>query len=154
MVNNLGWNKEGDLKFLIINGPNLNLLGKRDTTIYGNDSLLDINNFIKNHFDSDMFEFFQSNHEGDIIDKIHQLNDDYNGIVMNPGAYAHYSYAIRDAIEASSIPVVEVHLSNIYEREEFRRVSVTAPVCADIVTGEGKNGYIKAVEIVKKAYSE
>ena len=142
------------MKFLIINGPNLNLLGKRDTTIYGTDSLSDINNFIENHFDNDVFEFFQSNHEGDIIDKIHQAGDDFNGIVINPGAYAHYSYAIRDAIEASSIPVVEVHLSNIYEREKFRRVSVTAPVCAGIVTGEGKQGYIKAVEKVKKAYSE
>jgi len=142
------------LKFLIINGPNLNLLGKRDTTIYGSDTLSDINNFIKNHFDSDMFDFFQSNHEGDIIDKIHETSADFNGIIINPGAYAHYSYAIRDAIEASSIPVVEVHMSNIYEREEFRRVSVTAPVCVGIVTGKGKEGYIMAVEIVKKTYSE
>jgi 3-dehydroquinate dehydratase-2 len=142
------------LKFLIINGPNLNLLGKRDTTIYGSDSLSDINNFIKNHFDTDSFDFFQSNHEGDIIDKIHQTGGDFNGIIINPGAYAHYSYAIRDAIEAASIPVVEVHLSNIHEREEFRRVSVTAPVCTGIVTGEGKQGYIKAVEIVKKTCSE
>jgi len=142
------------LKFLIINGPNLNLLGKRDTTIYGSDTLSDINNFIKNHFDSDIFDFFQSNHEGDIIDKIHQTGDDFNGIIINPGAYAHYSYAIRDAIESSSIPVVEVHLSNIYKREEFRRVSVTAPVCEGIVTGKGKEGYIMAVEIIKKTYSE
>lgn len=142
------------MKFLIINGPNLNLLGKRDTTIYGSDSLSDINDFIKNHFDEDSFEFFQSNHEGDIIDKIHQVGENYSGVVINPGAYAHYSYAIRDALESCSIPVIEVHLSNIYEREEFRQVSVTAPVCAGIISGEGKQGYIKAVEKIKEAYSD
>ena len=141
------------MKILIINGPNLNLLGKRDTAIYGAESLSDINDFIKNHFDTDLFEFFQSNHEGDIIDKIHSTGEDYAGIVMNPGAYAHYSYAIRDAIDASSLPVIEVHLSNIYEREEFRHVSVTAPVCAGIITGEGKQGYIKAVEKIRKTHS-
>jgi len=142
------------LKFLIINGPNLNLLGKRDTTVYGSDSLSEINDFIDNHFGNYDFDFFQSNHEGDIIDKIHQVGENYHGVVINPGAYAHYSYAIRDAIEASSIPVVEVHLSNIYEREEFRRVSVTAPACVGIVTGEGKQGYIMAVEKVIAAYSD
>jgi 3-dehydroquinate dehydratase-2 len=139
------------LKILIINGPNLNLLGKRDTSVYGSETLSDINDFIKKHFDKDGFDFFQSNHEGDIIDKIHQASENYSGIVINPGAYAHYSYAIRDAIEACSIPVIEVHLSNIYEREEFRRVSVTAPVCAGIITGEGKLGYIKAVEKLKES---
>ena len=142
------------MKFLIINGPNLNLLGKRDTTVYGSDSLSDINDFIKNHFEDDKFDFFQSNHEGDIIDKIHQVTEHFGGVVINPGAYAHYSYAIRDAIEACSIPVIEVHLSNIYEREEFRRVSVTAPACDGIITGEGKLGYIKAVEKVKESYSD
>ena len=139
------------MKILIINGPNLNLLGKRDTSVYGSETLSDINDFIKKHFDKDGFDFFQSNHEGDIIDKIHQASENYSGIVINPGAYAHYSYAIRDAIEACSIPVIEVHLSNIYEREEFRRVSVTAPVCAGIITGEGKLGYIKAVEKLKES---
>jgi len=142
------------LVFLIINGPNLNLLGKRDTTIYGSDSLSDINQYIKVNFDTDSFEFFQSNHEGDIIDKIHQVGEKCNGIVINPGAFAHYSYAIRDAIEACSIPVIEVHLSNIYEREEFRRVSVTAPACAGIITGEGKKGYIEAVQKIKDVNSE
>jgi 3-dehydroquinate dehydratase-2 len=154
VVNNLGWYKEGELKFLIINGPNLNLLGKRDTTIYGADTLSDINDLIKDHFENDKFDFFQSNHEGDIIDKIHQAGEKFNGIVINPGAYAHYSYAIRDAIEACSIPVIEVHLSNIYEREDFRRVSVTAPACAGIITGEGKLGYIKAVEKIKEYDSD
>jgi len=154
MVDNLGWKKEVELKFLIINGPNLNLLGTRDTTIYGADTLSEINEFIKNHFKKDHFEFFQSNHEGDIIEKIQQVGDKYGGIVINPGAYAHYSYAIRDALEACSIPVIEVHLSNIYEREEFRHVSVTAPVCVGIITGEGKQGYIMAVEKLKEAYSD
>ena len=139
------------MKILIINGPNLNLLGKRDTSVYGSETLSDINDFIKKHFEKDGFDFFQSNHEGDIIDKIHQASENYSGIVINPGAYAHYSYAIRDAIEACLIPVIEVHLSNIYEREEFRRVSVTAPVCAGIITGEGKLGYIKAVEKLKES---
>ena len=139
------------MNILIINGPNLNLLGKRDTAIYGSDTLSDINNYIKAHFDKDVFDFFQSNHEGDIIDKIHEASQIYSGIIINPGAYAHYSYAIRDAIEACSIPVIEVHLSNIYEREEFRRVSVTAPACAEIITGEGKLGYIRAVEKVKES---
>ena len=139
------------MKFLIINGPNLNLLGKRDTKIYGSDTLNDINDFIKSHFNKDWFDYFQSNHEGDIIDKIHQADEQLSGIVINPGAYAHYSYAIRDAIEACSIPVIEVHLSNIYQREEFRRVSVTAPACAGIITGEGKMGYIKAVEKLKES---
>jgi len=139
------------LNILIINGPNLNLLGKRDTAIYGSDTLSDINNYIKAHFDKDVFDFFQSNHEGGIIDKIHEASQIYSGIVINPGAYAHYSYAIRDAIDACSVPVIEVHLSNIYEREEFRRVSVTAPACAGIITGEGKLGYIRAVEKVKES---
>ena len=137
------------MNFLIINGPNLNLLGKRDTRIYGSDSLSDINQYIKTNFETDGFEFFQSNHEGDIIDKIHQVGENYSGVIINPGAFAHYSYAIRDAIEACSIPVIEVHLSNIYEREEFRRVSVTAPACAGIITGEGKQGYIKAIQKIK-----
>ena len=139
------------MKILIINGPNLNLLGKRDASIYGSETLSDINDFIKKHFDKDGFDFFQSNHEGDIIDKVHQASDNYSGIVINPGAYAHYSYAIRDAIEACSIPVFEVHLSNIYDREEFRRVSVTAPACTGIITGEGKLGYIKAIEKLKES---
>lgn len=145
---------EVSLKFLIINGPNLNLLGKRDTTIYGSDSLSDINQFIEKNFDTDQFEFFQSNHEGDIIDKIHQVDEQCQGIVINPGAYAHYSYAIRDAIEASSIPVVEVHLSNIYEREEFRQKSVTAPACAGIISGKGKQGYILAIQKIKDLSTE
>jgi 3-dehydroquinate dehydratase-2 len=142
------------LKILIINGPNLNLLGKRDTSIYGSDTLSDINDFIKSRFKNDHFDFFQSNHEGNIIDKIHQVSEDHAGIVINPGAYAHYSYAIRDAIEACSIPVIEVHLSNIYEREEFRRVSVTAAACTEIITGEGKHGYIEAVQKIIDNYSE
>ena len=138
--------KEKEVKILIINGPNLNLLGKRDTKIYGSDTLSDINNFIKNRFEKDVLAFFQSNHEGDLIDEIQQASDKYDAVVINPGAFAHYSYAIRDAIEACSIPVVEIHLSNIREREEFRRVSVTAPVCVGMISGKGKQGYILAVE--------
>ena len=142
------------MNFLIINGPNLNLLGQRDTKIYGSDSLADINNYITDKFKNDQFDFYQSNHEGDLIDKIQKAGENFEGIVINPGAYAHYSYAIRDAIEACVIPVIEVHLSNIYEREEFRRISVTAPACSGIITGEGKKGYIKAIEKIKDVYSE
>ena len=141
------------MKFLIINGPNLNLLGKRDTTIYGSDSLQDINDYISQQFKNDEFDFYQSNHEGDIIDKIQQAGENYSGIVINPGAYAHYSYAIHDALETCVIPVIEVHLSNIYEREKFRHVSVTAPACSGIITGEGKQGYIKAIEKIKDVYA-
>ena len=142
------------MKFLVINGPNLNMLGKRDASIYGSDSLSDINSFIKDNFKSDNIVFYQSNHEGDIIDKIQQTGENYSGIVINPGAYAHYSYAIRDALETCVIPVIEVHLSNIYEREKFRHVSVTAPACTGIITGEGKQGYIQAIEKIKEIYSE
>lgn len=142
------------MKFLVINGPNLNMLGKRDASIYGSDSLPDINAFIKDNFKSDNFDFYQSNHEGDIIDKIQQTGENYSGIIINPGAFAHYSYAIRDALETCVIPVIEVHLSNIYEREKFRHVSVTAPACTGIITGEGKQGYIKAIEKIKEVYSE
>lgn len=133
---------------LIINGPNLNLLGQRDATIYGSETLADVNDYITDRSRDDIIDFFQSNHEGAIIDKIHEAMSVYDGIIINPGAYAHYSYAIRDAIEACSIPVVEVHLSNIEEREEFRRTSVTAPVCKKMISGLGKDSYLRAIEFL------
>lgn len=137
------------MKIIIINGPNLNLLGKRKPDIYGSDTLEDISRYIKNAYPKDDLTFFQSNHEGIIIDKIHEAKDSVQAIVINPGAFAHYSYAIHDAIEACDIPVVEVHLSDISKRETFRRNSVTAPACRKMISGNGKKGYLMAIEWIK-----
>jgi 3-dehydroquinate dehydratase-2 len=122
------------MKILVIHGPNLNLLGKREPTIYGEVTLEQVNQILISEFPDVEFEFFQSNHEGEIIDKLNSIvESDFDGVVINPGAFTHYSYAIRDAISALKIPVVEVHLSNIYAREDFRRHSVIAPVAGDIL---------------------
>jgi 3-dehydroquinate dehydratase-2 len=130
------------MRIFIVNGPNLNLLGKREPSIYGHRSLWDLENDLKAAFPSVKFEFFQSNHEGSIIDTLHKAMDGMvDGIVINPAAYSHTSYAIRDAIAALPIPVVEVHISNINAREEFRRTSVTAPACKTVVSGMGFKGY-------------
>ena len=133
----------------IINGPNLNLLGKREPEIYGTSSLDDIADLVRRDVDGlgvDL-EFFQSNSEGSIIDEIHRLGyaSSVDAIVINPGAYTHYSIAIRDAIAAVTIPVVEVHLSNTHAREEFRKTSVIAPVCIGRIEGLGWRGYALAV---------
>lgn len=133
------------MKILVINGPNLDLLGKRETNIYGDETIDAINAEIKKKVKSDRneVEFFQSNHEGDIVDKIGETDAD--GILINPAAYTHTSVAIRDAISAKEIPSVEVHLSNIYAREEFRHKSLIAPVVSGQVTGFGKDSYILGV---------
>ncbi len=134
---------------LIINGPNLNLLGEREPGIYGDDTLESLNQEVLNasrKLGFDDCEFFQSNHEGEIIDQIHSARIDKCGIIINAGAYTHYSYAIRDAISAVNIPVIEVHISNIYGREEFRHKSVIAPVCAGHLSGFGSLGYILALQ--------
>lgn len=140
------------MNVLIINGPNLNLLERRDPTFYGGNSLEEINNKI-NKKSKELglnIEVFQSNHEGYIIDRIHSAMDaNYMGIIINPGALTHYSIAIRDAIEMLTIPVIEVHLSNINKREEFRKKSVIAPVCEGQITGLGVNGYLLALEAIK-----
>ena len=138
------------MKISIINGPNLNLLGKRKTEIYGKETIIDIekwmNNqpFTKNHFIS----WFQSNHEGEIIEKLHSLIDTVDGLIINPGAFTHYSFAIRDAIEAIDLPTVEVHLSDVYSREKFRKISVIKDVCISQIYGHGKEGYLKALEML------
>lgn len=132
----------------IINGPNLNLLGKRQPEIYGKDSFESCLKKIRDQFPLEPIEYFQSNSEGEIIDKIHHLGydtPDCKGIVINPGAYSHYSYAIADAISSINIPVVEVHISNIMGREDFRHQSVTASSCRGMLTGFGLNGYQLAV---------
>lgn len=134
---------------LIINGPNLNLLGEREPGIYGSDTFESLNQEVletsKKLFFDDC-EFFQSNHEGEIIDKIHSARLDKCGIILNAGAYTHYSYAIRDAISSVKIPVIEVHITNIYSRDEFRHKSVIAPVCAGHICGFGPLGYSLALQ--------
>ncbi len=136
------------MKILIINGPNLNMTGKREPEIYGYETLDDINNYISDCVAAKGVEldFYQSNHEGAIIDTIHDAMGKYDGIVMNPGAYTHYSYAIRDAVSCINVPVIEVHISDIKSREEFRHTSVIAPVCAGQIYGYGKQGYVMAIE--------
>ena len=140
-------------KILIINGPNLNFLGIREKGIYGNDDYESICSYIKGKFtDKDVrIDILQSNSEGKLIDFLQSAYfRNFDGVVINPGAYTHYSYALFDAIKSISIPTVEVHLSNIHEREEFRKISVTAPACIDQIYGKGKEGYVEAVEILLK----
>ena len=134
-------------KVLVINGPNLNLLGIREKSIYGGETLEDIMSKVSleaNRLNMEV-DFMQSNHEGEIIDKVHAARGVYNVLIINPGAYTHYSIAIRDAIKAVDIPTIEVHLSNIHAREEFRSKSVIAPVCAGQISGLGGNSYIVAL---------
>lgn len=139
-------------KILIINGPNLNLTGTRKTDVYGTDTLADIVAEIKQKGEEIGFscDHFQSNHEGAIIDKLHAARSEYDGIVINAGAYTHYSYAIRDAIEAIELPCIEVHMSDIHKREEFRHVSVISPVCRKQICGLGKNSYIQGLYELKE----
>ena len=133
----------------IFNGPNLNLLGKRNKNIYGKETLNEIQNWVEIKIDNKhLIEWFQSNHEGKIIDEMHRSIDSCEGIIINPGAFTHYSYAIRDAIESIDIPTVEVHLSNINKREEFRKKSVIKDVCIGQITGLGKSGYLDAVRML------
>ena len=135
------------MNILVINGPNLNLLGIREPETYGTQTLRDIENELVKSFPQINFTFFQSNHEGAIIDRLQSvLTSPVDGVVLNAGAYTHYSYAIRDAIAALSVPVIEVHISNIHLREEFRKHSVTAAVCKAQVSGFGTEGYRIAVE--------
>ena len=142
------------MKLLIINGPNLNLIGNREKDVYGDESLGQIINWIQKktkNIEIDLI-WFQSNSEGEIIDKLHwTMHNDIKGVVINPGAYTHYSYAIRDAISSIEIPVIEVHLSNIYERESFRRISVIKEVCKKQIKGLGKKGYLQAINFFVSA---
>ncbi len=137
----------------IINGPNLNLLGQRRPDIYGQSTLNDINDELRARFATTELRFAQSNSEGTIIEAIHTAGFDPEclGIVLNAGAYTHYSYAIADAIEAVGVPVVEVHISNIYAREDFRSRSVIAPVCRGSIAGFGKHSYSLAIEAILHA---
>ncbi|MEG0899652.1 MAG: type II 3-dehydroquinate dehydratase [Oscillospiraceae bacterium] len=135
------------MKISVINGPNLNMLGKREPTIYGTETLEDISKMLLKKtktFDIEL-EFYQSNHEGDIVDKIQSYGGISDGIILNAAAYTHTSIAIRDAIAAINIPVVEVHLSNVNSREEFRKISYISSVCKGVISGFGANSYYLAV---------
>jgi 3-dehydroquinate dehydratase-2 len=135
------------MKILVINGPNLNMLGRRNPEQYGHETLEAMNTYIADYFKKVEIQFYHSNHEGDIIEQIQSAAaKHFQGLVINPGAFTHYSYAIRDAIELCALLVIEVHLSNIYAREEFRHLSVISPVCWGTITGLGKYGYILAVQ--------
>jgi len=133
-----------------VNGPNLNLLGIRELSIYGNQTLLDIELWLNNQPESlkHKIVWFQSNHEGLIIEKLHDSIGEVNGIIINPGALTHYSYAIRDAISSIKIPVVEVHLSDVEKREDFRKISVIKDVCIGRFYGLGKLVYLEALKLL------
>jgi len=136
------------MKILVIHGPNLNLLGSREPEVYGAQTLDEVNAQIEAHASSRGVEteFFQSNHEGAIIDAIHGAAARCAGIVINPAAHSHYSIAIHDALKAVDVPAIEVHLSDISKREEFRRTSVTAPACVKQISGLGVKGYLLAID--------
>ncbi|MCZ6673170.1 MAG: type II 3-dehydroquinate dehydratase [Verrucomicrobia bacterium] len=133
------------MEIIIINGPNLNLLGKRETDIYGNQDFEGFFSDLKKEFSNVELEYFQSNIEGEIIDKLHQVGFSYDGIVMNGAGYTHTSVAIADAIAAIQTPVLEVHISNIYAREEFRHTSLTGKNAVSVITGLGLSGYVLAL---------
>ena len=138
-------------KILVILGPNLNMVGVREKGIYGEETAQSISEQIKALANEQGFsvEIYQSNHEGDLIDKIHAARENFDGTVINAGALTHYSYALSDAIACVKIPFVEVHMSNIHAREEFRHTSVIAPVCAGQIAGFGKNSYFLAITALK-----
>ena len=140
------------MKILVLNGPNLNMLGIREPEIYGKNTYADLCKYIKGEAKKlgVKASFFQSNCEGEICTKIHKTLGKFDGIVINPAAYTHYSYAIHDAIKAVQTPCIEVHISDIGEREEFRRNSVTAPACQAMIKGHGYKGYVEAMEILIK----
>ena len=139
-------------KILIINGPNLNLLGNREDNIYGNDSLDKIKSDCEKKGIEKKLEiiFFQSNNEGEIIDKIHEVNDKFDGLIINPAAFTHSSIAILDSLRAINKPKIEIHLSNIYAREEYRKKSITSEGVHGLICGFGGNSYLLGIEAICK----
>ena len=143
------------MKILIINGPNLNMLGTRDTNVYGTGTLNELNTFLKESFPDHELEFFQSNVEGEIINKLQEaMSNGTEGVVTNLGAYTHTSVALRDALEPINFPKVEVHISNIHAREEFREKSLTGEVMNGIITGFGKHSYVLGIQAVEHLSSK
>ena len=135
------------MKIIIVNGPNLNLLGTREPQIYGSVSMDDCLAQLKNKFVEDEIVYYQSNIEGELINRLQM--DDFDAVVINPGAFTHYSYAIADCLKNINKPKIEVHISNIYKREEFRKKSVTAESCDAVLSGFGMKGYALAIESLK-----
>ena len=138
------------MKILVINGANMNMLGRREPDIYGKEDYAALCARIYEHAQNRglAVECFQSNHEGAIIDAIQDADTTFDGIVINPGAYTHYSYAIRDALSSITVPKVEIHISDITNREEFRKTSVTAPACHKQIYGQGLDGYLQAIDYI------
>ena len=134
------------MKLLVINGPNLNLLGKREPTVYGNSSFEDYLDTLRARYPQCEIAYYQSNVEGEMINKIHEVGFTYDGIVLNAGAYTHTSIALHDAIKAVTTPVVEVHISNVHARESFRHVSMLSAACKGVILGFGLDSYRLAVE--------
>ena len=140
------------MKLLIMNGPNLNLLGRREPELYGRGTYAELCRLMADYAQSrgHQARFVQSNHEGALIDAIQQAGEDgTEGIVINAGAYTHYSYAIHDALRSVDVPAVEVHITNIASREPWRRVSVTAPACVGMISGQGFDGYLRAMDLLE-----
>lgn len=144
------------MKILVINGPNLNMLGIREPAHYGRETYKDLIDKIQNYCNSINVECecYQSNHEGDIVDKIQQAYNVFDGIVINPGAYTHTSVAILDAVKSVSIPTVEIHISKVEEREDFRQISYIRQACFKTITGLGTDGYLRAIDSVVEYFDE
>lgn len=134
------------MKIVVINGPNLNLLGKREPEVYGNMTFVDYFTRLKKKYTQIQLEYFQSNIEGELIDKLHEVGFDHDGIILNAAAYTHTSVGIGDAVKAIEVPVIEVHISNVYAREEFRHHSYVSPNAKGIIIGMGMKGYELAVQ--------
>ena len=139
------------MNIAIINGPNMNLMGKRETDIYGHEKFSDYMNDLRKHYPKIMFDYFQSNIEGELINELHAVGFSYDGVIFNPGGYTHTSVALGDAVAAIKAPVVEVHISNIFAREEFRKISHVSAKCAGTITGLGLKGYELAVKYLMEA---
>jgi 3-dehydroquinate dehydratase-2 len=141
------------MKIQIINGPNLNLLGKREPSVYGSQSFEAFFEILKKRYPATELDYYQSNVEGEIVNKLHEVGFTYSGVILNAGAYTHTSVAIHDAIGAIETPVVEVHISNVYGREEFRHKSLITAKCVGLLTGFGMEGYALALEYFKNKKS-
>ena len=135
-------------QILVLNGPNLNLLGKREPDVYGNDSMESVFAILQERFPDVLLDYYQSNVEGELINKLHEVGFSYDGIVFNAGAYTHTSVALHDAIKAINTPVVEVHISNVYQRETYRHTSLITGACVGVIGGFGMNSYRLAIEAI------